>query len=143
MIEWWKKSWDYDVEKFYWASYVVDLTKNNNLIEKISDVDLNNKILLIKSPKNDNNKDYFYLSIKEVEFLISKKIKNIWIDTLSIDWFWNTDFQNHKAFFSKDIIIYEWLDLKNVTEWLYNFFWLPLNFDNLEAGLTRPFLIPN
>ena len=137
-----KKSWEYDFSKFHWECYVIEINKWINIKDKIINLDLKGKILLIKTiALNNKNDNYFYLKKEDVDLIINKWIKNIWVDTFSIDWFWNIDFPNHCKFFSNDILIYEWLNLKDVIEWKYYFFWLPLKLDWMEASLVRAILV--
>lgn len=138
----WKKSGEYEFSKFYWECYVIEIIEWINIKDKIINLDLNDKILLIKTVNlNNKNDDYFFLKEEDTDFIISKWIKNIWVDTFSIDWFWNMDFTNHNNFFLNDILIYEWLELSKVEEWKYYFFWLPLKINWLEASLVRAFLL--
>lgn len=86
-------------------------------------------------------KGYTVLTPEAAEFLVSKKIKTIGIDYISIDEHNSPTFPVHKILLGADITILEGLVLDDVPEGEYIISALPLKFKNGDGSPIRAILV--
>jgi len=138
-----------DINNFFGQVSVIEI-KNKKVIEP---EDLKNKILCDKVLfKTDNSKfwldknhkfttNYTTITANTAKYLVSKKIKLVGIDYLSIG---RTGIDNditHKILLRNNIIILEGLNLSKVEEGLYEIICAPLKIKECEGSPARVFLI--
>ncbi len=136
-----------DIKKFFGKAQIFDLTK---IKKEISKKDLENfdikkdEIILFKTRNSDLgyekfNPDFVGLDNSAAQFLLSKKIKAVGIDYLSIK---RKDEKNkvHNILLENGIIIYEGLYLKKVPAGIYNFIGLPMKIIGADGAPARVFL---
>ena len=135
-------------DKFMGKCIVLDFTKNKDLITKKdfmnSKIKINkNEIILLKT-KNILEKEFdfnfIYLEKTGAEFLVSKKIKAVGIDSLGIERN-QPNHPTHIILAEKNIPIFEGLDLSKVKQGRYFFHGLPLKIKNGDASMVRAVLI--
>lgn len=97
-----------------------------------------NEIILIKNLKGKDS----FLSINAAEYLVSKKIKAIGCQGLSIESS-ESNGTVHKKLLSHDIPIIEGLDLDKVKPGRYFFICLPLKLKNFDGAPCRAILLKN
>lgn len=140
-----KTSKDYDINHFMGKCYVVDVTFLNRRILKkdVTSINLSTYDFILFKTKNSYsdvfNPDYVYLSEEAASFLAESNLKGVGIDALGIERE-QAGHPTHKILLSKDILIYEGLDLKDVEEGIYEFVGLPMKVDDVEASLVRAVL---
>jgi len=140
-----------DLDKFMGKCIVLDFTKiknqiiKKNFLEKSFFAKLNMKdtIILLKT-KNIADKlfshNFVYLEKTGAEYLASKYIKAVGLDSLSIERD-QPNHETHKILLSNNIIIFEGLDLSKVTEGRYFFYGLPLKIKNGDGSPIRAVLV--
>jgi len=99
-----------------------------------------NDIILFKTKNSETDyrafrEDYVYLSEDGAKFLCEKGIKAVGIDSLTIG-----PRETHFILLSKEILVYEGLDVRKVHPGKYIFSGFPIKVP-LEGGLTRAVLI--
>jgi len=125
-IEKGKKIEDYLPDDFI-LNAVVAKIKNKNLITyneiKNTEIEKGNAVLIktcnsdyLSNAKKGFNKNHVYLSEEACDFLISKKIKLLGIDYLSVDKFGDEEYPAHYKLLSCKILILESINLRNVPE---------------------------
>ncbi|WP_240838967.1 cyclase family protein [Acidaminobacter sp. JC074] len=140
-----KTSKDYGIDHFVGKAYVVDVTFLNRRILKkdITSINLSTYDFIIFKTKNSFseafNPEFVYLSEEAADYLSKSDIKGVGIDGLGIERE-QAGHPTHKLLLSKDILIYEGLDLSQVEEGVYEFVGLPLKIDDVEASLVRAIL---
>ena len=72
--------------------------------------------------------DFTYITPEAAELLADGSIKLVGIDYLSVEKFGSTDFLAHKTLLSKEIVILEGLDLREVAAGDYELICLPLKY---------------
>jgi len=77
--------------------------------------------------------DFAHLSPAAAEKLVENGVKLVGIDYLSIERFRSGDHAVHKAFLSKEIIILEGLDLREIEPGDYELICLPLKYEGGEG----------
>jgi arylformamidase len=77
--------------------------------------------------------DFAHLSPAAAEKLVENGVKLVGIDYLSIERFHSGDHAVHKAFLSKEIVILEGLDLREVEPGDYELICLPLKYEGGEG----------
>lgn len=124
---------------------VLDFT---NIDKKISPEDIKNKdlkpIVLIKTKNSyDNkfNKNSIYLNQDVTNYLISKKITTLGVDSFSVDQFGSKTHPNHHLLLKENIAIFENLDLSMVKEGKYFFIGLPLKIKGSDGAPARIVLL--
>lgn len=138
------------LETFYGNARVLDLT---GVVESIKDSDLEGKniqkgdrILL----KTSNSKrwssgvffeDFVFLSPEGAEYLASKEVSLVGIDSLSIKQKGNPDNSPHTTLLSRGIPIVEGLDLSKAEEGNYTLAAFPLKFIGIDGSSVRAVLI--
>jgi arylformamidase len=134
------------LKKFYGKCKVIDFT-SLDYSEKITVIHLKDKkissnlIVLLKTKnsllyREEFRKDYVSLSKEGAEFLVTKGVKAVGIDFLSIG-----NPKTHKTLLYNDVIVYEGLNLAHVDPGYYIFIGFPLKIMNCEGAPTRAVLI--
>lgn len=134
------------LDKFMGKAVVLDFTK---VKDSITGNDLKNKkiqkndIILLKTKNKSEksfNPNFTYLEKSGAAYLASKKIKAVGIDNLGIERN-QPKHETHKILLSKDIVIFEGLDLSKVKEGKYYFHGLPLKIKKGDASPVRAVLV--
>ena len=136
------------VEKFMGRCIVLDFTKTKNSITKNSlrktKIKIQkNDIVLLKTKNRLGNEfdfDFIYLEKTGAEYLVSKKIKAVGIDSLGIERN-QLNHETHKILLKKNIVIFEGLDLSKVKQGRYFFHGLPLKIKKGDASPVRAVLV--
>lgn len=135
-------------EKFMGKCIVFDFTKIKESITKKPFKNLKikiqkNDVVLLKT-KNKLEKtfdfNFVYLDKTGAEFLVSKKIKAVGIDSLGIERN-QPSHAAHKILLEKNILIFEGLDLSKVKQGRYFFHGLPLKIKNGDGSPVRAVLV--
>lgn len=137
-----------NLDKFMGKALVLDFTAIKNSIKKS---DLENSKLKIKEDyiillktKNNSEKtfdfEFTYLEKSGAEFLASKKIKAVGIDSLGIERN-QPNHETHKILLQAGIPVFEGLDLSRVKQGRYLFYGLPLRIKNGDASPVRAVLV--
>jgi arylformamidase len=85
--------------------------------------------------------EFVYLQPDGAEFLVERHMRIVGIDYLSIDKFKSESHPTHIVLLTKDILIMEGLNLKNVPQGEYMLYALPLNLQDAEGAPGRVILI--
>ena len=136
-----------NLEKFMGKAIVLDFTKIKEYISKKILLEKNffgkDYIVLLKT-KNKLDKtfnfSFTYLEKSGAEYLVSKKIKAVGIDSLGIERN-QPNHDTHKIFANKNIPIFEGLDLSKVKEGMYLFYGFPLKIKKGDGSPIRAVLI--
>lgn len=140
-----KTSKDYDVTKFVGRCYVKDATYLNHRVLKrdLQNINISVYDFILFKTKNSAletfNPEFIYVSQEAAEYLAEFDLKGVGIDGLGIERE-QTGHPTHLALLSKDILIYEGLDLTDVQEGVYELIALPMRFDDVEASPVRAIL---
>lgn len=140
-----KTSDDYGVDHFVGKCYVVDVTFLNRRILKkdVTNINLATYDFIIFKTKNSFsetfNLEFVYLSEEAAAYLATADLKGVGIDGLGIERE-QPGHPTHKHLLSKDILIYEGLNLKDVEEGIYEFIALPMKVGGVEASPVRAIL---
>ncbi|WP_100407300.1 cyclase family protein [Bacillus solitudinis] len=135
-----------ELEKLVRPCKVIDVTKAR---DRISSDDLRGAeiekgdFLLLKTQNSlgmTTNDNFIFLAEDGAKYLSEKGISGVGIDTLGIERSQNNH-PTHKTLFTKDIIILEGLDLKEVEAKEYLLVCAPLKLIGTEAAPARAFLI--
>jgi arylformamidase len=86
---------------------------------------------------------FVYLEPEAGEFLLSKGIRVVGIDYLSIDKFRSEKHPTHFALLPHDVVLIEGLDLSKVAPGTYHMVALPMNLQNADGAPTRVILMDN
>jgi arylformamidase len=84
--------------------------------------------------------DFAALSVELIDFLHTKGVRLIGIDTPSVDVFSSKDLESHHAMARHDMAILEGLVLAGVPEGLYELIALPLRLEGFDASPVRAVL---
>lgn len=135
-----------NLDKFMGKAVVLDLTK---IKDSIKNIDLKkfkikkNEIILLKTKNRldkNFNPDFTYLEKSGAEYLASKNIKAVGIDSLGIERS-QPHHETHKILLKKEIIIFEGLDLSKVKQGRYYFHGYPLKIRKGDASPIRAVLV--
>ena len=88
------------------------------------------------------NTDFVALSVELVEFLHSKSVRLIGIDTPSVDLFHDEKLDAHCSILHADMAILEGLVLSDVADGHYTLLALPLKISGADASPVRAALLP-
>ena len=145
-----KKLNEFPLEQFIGNAYVIDMTRIDKCItlDDIKDLDLQSGTICLFKTRNSElldtstfNPDFVFIDKKAAMFLVDKGIKAVGIDYLGIDPVDTEVPHIHNIFFAANILIYEGLDLRDVSEGQYYFIGLPLRIQNAEGSPVRALLI--
>ena len=120
-----------NLNKFMGKSIVLDFTKVKNAITKNHFKNLKiqkNEIVLLKTKNNPDktyNYGFTYLEKSGAEYLVSKKVKAVGLDSLSVERN-QPNYDTHKTLLKNNIPIFEGLDLSKVKQGRYFFYGFPL-----------------
>jgi len=89
---------------------------------------------------NQFNEDFAALSPKLVDYMHTRGVRLIGIDTPSVDTFDSKDLPAHKRFLAHDMAILEGIILNGVPEGMYELIALPLNLVGFDASPVRAVL---
>lgn len=134
------------LDRFMGKCIVLDLTKTKDPIKKIDLAKFKiqkDEIVLLKTKnklENRFNPDFVYLEKTGAQYLASKKIKAVGIDSLGIERS-QPEHETHKILLGKGIIIFEGLDLSKVNQGKYFFHGLPLKIRKGDASPVRAVLV--
>lgn len=136
------------LDRFIGKAIVLDLTK---IKDKITKAHLENSklkpqknlIVLLKTknkPDKGYNFDFAYLEKKGAAYLVSKEVKAVGLDSLSVERN-QPNYDTHKILLKNNIPIFEGLDLSKVKQGRYFFHGLPLKIRKGDASPIRAVLI--
>lgn len=136
------------LDKFMGKAVVLDFTKVKNCITKnhFKNIKFNvnkNDIVLLKTKNKSDKKfnfNFTYLEKTGAEYLASKKIKAVGIDSLGIERN-QPNHLTHRILANMDIPIFEGLDLSKVKQGRHFFHGLPLKIKKGDASPIRAVLI--
>lgn len=140
-----KTSDDYSIDQFIGKCYVLDATYLDRRILKkdLTSINLSTYDFILFKTKNSYsesfNFEYVYLSEEAAEYLAEADLKGVGIDALGIERE-QEGHPTHKILLSKDILIYEGLDLSLAEEGVYEFIGLPIKIGHVEASPVRAIL---
>lgn len=86
-------------------------------------------------------RDYTYLAPDGAEYLVSKGVKLVGIDYLSIEQFHSGHHRTHRTLLGSDVVIVEGLNLRDIEAGEYDFICLPLRLEGLDGAPARAVLI--
>lgn len=135
-------------EKFIGKAVVLDFTKVKNSITKNSlrktKIKIQKDDIVLLKTKNKLGKDFdfnfTYLEKSGAEYLASRKIKAVGIDSLGIERD-QPSHLTHKILAKKNIPIFEGLDLSKIKQGRYFFHGLPLKIRKGDASPVRAVLV--
>jgi len=84
--------------------------------------------------------DFVYLEPEGAEFLVSRGVRLVGIDYLSIEKFRAEKHLTHFALLTRNIVVIEGLDLSRVPQGDYTIYALPLNLHDADGAPTRVIL---
>jgi len=148
MLENGKKIDEMPPDKFMGKAVVLDFTKTGNSITENSirknKIKINKNDIVLLKTKNRLEKEFdfnfTYLEKSGAEYLASKKIKAVGIDSLGIERS-QPKHETHKILAKKNIPIFEGLDLTKVKQGRYFFHGLPLKIRKGDGSPVRAVLI--
>lgn len=133
--------------RFIGKCVVLDLTKIKGAIIKFNlkntkiRIKKNDIVLLkTKNKPEEFNPDFTYLEKSGAEWLASKKVKAVGIDSLGIERN-QPNHETHRTLLSKNILIFEGLDLSRLKPGRYLFYGAPLKIRNGDASPVRAFAV--
>lgn len=141
-----KVSDDYSIDDFYGKALVIDCTlcSDSITLKDVEVFDISKFDFVLFKTKIENidtfDFEFIYLSIEAANYLSKFKLKGVGIDSLGIERN-QPDHSSHITLLSKDILIYEGIDLTNISSGSYTFIGMPIKFQNTEASLVRAILI--
>jgi arylformamidase len=139
------------VEDFLLTAHVVEI-KNHKAITsaEIQNTNCNpGEALLFKTDNSKKDKitsgvfsaDYVYLTPEAAKFCVSRKVKLVGIDYITIDKPGSEQFESHKILLTQGIIILESINLQAVPQGIYTLLCLPLKIYQGEAAPVRAVLL--
>lgn len=137
-----------DLNYYYGKAQVISVSLSPN--ERITPENLNNteikcqRVLFKTSSFTDPDKwrdDFNSLSPELIEYLDSKGVQLVGIDTPSVDPANDKELLSHKAIAQKDMAILEGIFLENVKEGIYTLMAFPLKIKGAEASPVRAVLL--
>ena len=139
---------NFSLDKFMGKCFVLDFTNINDAIKKKHfnnlKLKINKNYIILLKTKNKSDKEFnpefVYLEKTGAEFLATKKIKAVGIDSLGIERN-QPNHETHKILLGKNILIFEGLDLSKVKEGEYFFYGLPLKIRNGNGSPIRAVLV--
>jgi len=135
----------YTIDQYIGNCYVLDVTflERRILKKDLTSINLNTYDFILFKTKNSFsdtfNPDYIYLSEEAAEYLSHSELKGVGIDALGIERE-QPGHPTHHLLLNQDILIYEGLDLKDVSEGVYEFIGLPTKIGSVEASPVRAIL---
>ena len=143
-----KKINDISLDNFIIKVQVVKINNEREITtQELKQKNIENSALLFKtinSKISDNSsfyKDYVSLNEKASRYLISKGIKFIGIDYLSVEKYENSSQQVHKLLLENEVILLEGLNLRKIKPDEYTLIALPLKIKDSEGTPVRAVLV--
>lgn len=139
---------DLEIEDFYGKAQVLDLTSCEEKVDRkhLENIDITEDIVLLKTDNSLNSyenfrKDFTYLTLEGVNYLIEKGVKTVGIDYLSLVKY-NGGEKAEKAHMkaNKNMNVIEGLDLREVKPQTYTFSGMPLKMET-DGSPMRAVLI--
>ncbi len=136
-IEGGKRVHELEFDKLIGTARVIEIDQNAMAIEAKHVYDLENvERVLFKTrnsqfwnePEKGFRKDFTYIEPEAAQILVSKNIKLVGIDYLSVEKFGSTDFATHITLLENEVVIIEGLDLREVSAGDYELICLPLKY---------------
>ena len=87
------------------------------------------------------HRDYTYLAPDGAEYLVSRGVKLVGIDYLSIEQFHSGHHRTHRTLLEKKVVIVEGLNLGKIDPGEYELICLPLRLEGLDGAPARAVLI--
>lgn len=87
------------------------------------------------------HRDYTFLAPDGAEYLVSKGVKLVGIDYLSIEQFRSGHHRTHRTLLEKNVVIVEGLSLGDISPGEYDLVCLPLRLEGLDGAPARAVLI--
>lgn len=139
----------YDLKAFVGRCRVLDMTHVNDGIgvEDLEKEDIaEGERILVKTRNSKRGfdkwrDDYIYLSGDGADYLAEKGIVLFGVDALSVKQRGSKDTRAHDSLLSKNIVIFEGLDLSGVTPGKYTFVGLPLKIEGRDGAPARVILM--
>ncbi len=135
-----------DLSKFMGQCVVLDFTKIKDFITKkhLIKFKINKNDIVLLKTKNKAEKNFnfnfTYLEKTGAEFLALKKVKAVGIDNLGVERS-QPNHLTHKILLSKNILIFEGLDLSKVKQGRYLFYGFPLKIRRGDGSPVRAILV--
>ena len=138
-----------NIDSLIGKAEVLDLTHVDFEIKKsdFNKVKINKGDIILLKTRNSLesskvfNERFVHLSLEAADHLVSKGIKAIGIDYLSVQKFHSGNQDVHSAFLKNNILIIEGLSLKNIKSGNYEFVCLPLKIKDCDGAPARAILI--
>lgn len=89
----------------------------------------------------DFRRDYTFLAPDGAEYLVSRGVRLVGIDYLSIEQFHSGHHRTHRTLLQNGVVIVEGLNLSEVAPGDYDFICLPLKLEGLDGAPARAVLI--
>jgi len=86
-------------------------------------------------------RDYTFLDPDGAEYLVSKGVRLVGVDYLSIEQFHSGHHKTHRTLLEKKIVIVEGLNLQDIEQGEYDLICLPLRLEGLDGAPARAVLI--
>ena len=136
------------LEKFFGEAVVLDFTSEKDSIRKSGlekfEKEIKEGIIILLKTKNKIPKTFdfgfTYLEKSGAEYLASKKVKAVALDSLSIERN-QPDYGTHKELLSNAIPIFEGLNLSKVKPGKYIFYGFPLRIGKCDGSPIRAVLV--
>jgi arylformamidase len=137
------------LEQFVGAATVVELPGVRSIERKhLENLDWSGVERVLFKTENSSfwtddrfHEDFVYLEPEAGEFLVSKGIRVVGIDYLSIDQFRSEKHPTHFALLPHDVVLLEGLNLSKISAGRYQMVALPLNLQHADGAPTRVILI--
>lgn len=136
-VEGGKRIDELDLEKLIGRCRVVEIEESAMAVEVRHVENLENVERVLFKTRNSNfwnepekgfRKDFTYIESAAARILVSKNIKLVGIDYLSVEQFGSTDFATHIELLKNEVVIIEGLDLRQVSNGDYELTCLPLKY---------------
>jgi arylformamidase len=86
-------------------------------------------------------RDFTYLTADAADWLVTRGVRAVGMDYLSIERFGSEDFPVHHRLLGAGVFVIEGLDLRAVVPGRYTLVCLPLNFPDLDGAPARAVLL--
>lgn len=141
----------YHIEDFILPARVIDIENKDSITPaELQNVPINQGDAILFKTDNSmsglcrNNvfsEKYVYLSAEAADFCVSRNVRLVGIDYVSIDRFDDASHPAHHKLLGNDILILEGVDLKDVPAGIYTLFCLPLKIEDGDGSPVRAILI--
>lgn len=135
------------VEKLVGKAKVFFIDKDSIDYEDIKDLNIEkHDKIIFKTPNSrfidhcEFHKDFTALTKEAAEFLVKQEIHMVGIDYMSIESFYSEDEKVHEILLSNEVVILEYLDLREIEEGQYEITALPLRIKDGDGSPARVIL---